>query len=423
MAAPEHFDKSKIIEEEFSIWKKNAPFLYDLLFTFPIETEISSIEWFPINSKNSTQNSKNIQEIVLGSKSKKLEDNFLYFLSINIPIDETQFDSQENQKSTIQTKKQNLEDHPMIRIVDKIQHQGNVNKVRIMPQNSNIISTITNKGKIFIYDISKISNTYENINQKEKQILNKNPILEYNISEGGNGLSWNYQKEGFLLTGNYKGEIDIFNINAEKKETIQNKKMDSEIKHVSWHKKRDSLFGVTSKNKKFTIFDTRELTGPLYEIEGHEGEVNYLDFHPHSEFIFATCSSDHTVKLWDIRVLPKYLHVLSKHEESVNCVKWNPFILNSTILSSSGEDQKIAIWDLEKIGKMQEKDDIEDGPPELLFLHAGHINKINDFDWSYGESWTIGSIENDFLQIWQITENIYNEEQEQIEIESKSQIK
>ncbi|KAJ5068781.1 histone-binding protein msi1 [Anaeramoeba ignava] len=293
MAAPEHFDKSKIIEEEFSIWKKMHHFFYDLLFTFPIETEISSIEWFPINSKNSTQNSKNIQEIVLGSKSKKLEDNFLYFLSINIPIDETQFDSQENQKSTIQTKKQNLEDHPMIRIVDKIQHQGNVNKVRIMPQNSNIISTITNKGKIFIYDISKISNTYENINQKEKQILNKNPILEYNISEGGNGLSWNYQKEGFLLTGNYKGEIDIFNINAEKKETIQNKKMDSEIKHVSWHKKRDSLFGVTSKNKKFTIFDTRELTGPLYEIEGHEGEVNYLDFHPHSEFIFATCSSDH----------------------------------------------------------------------------------------------------------------------------------
>lgn len=37
---------------------------------------------------------------------------------------------------------------------------------------------------------------------------------------------------------------------------------------------------------------------------------------------------------------------------------------------------RINIWDLSKIGEEQAPEDAEDGPPELLFIHGGHTDKV-----------------------------------------------
>lgn len=68
------------------------------------------------------------------------------------------------------------------------------------------------------------------------------------------------------------------------------------------------------------------------------------------------------------------------------------------------------IWDIARIGIEQSSEDAEDGPPELLFIHGGHTNKISDFSWNpnQGEEWIIASVaEDNILQVWQMAENIY----------------
>jgi histone-binding protein RBBP4 len=39
--------EEKVINEEYKIWKKNAPFLYDLVMTHALEWPSLSVQWMP----------------------------------------------------------------------------------------------------------------------------------------------------------------------------------------------------------------------------------------------------------------------------------------------------------------------------------------------------------------------------------------
>jgi histone-binding protein RBBP4 len=77
-------------------------------------------------------------------------------------------------------------------------------------------------------------------------------------------------------------------------------------------------------------------------------------------------------------------------------------------LASCAADRRVALWDLSRIGMEQTPEDAEDGPPELLFLHGGHTNKISDIAWNRNDPWTIASVSADnILQVWNVAEEIY----------------
>lgn len=40
--------EDQIINEEYKIWKKNSPFLYDLLLSHALEWPSLTVEWLPI---------------------------------------------------------------------------------------------------------------------------------------------------------------------------------------------------------------------------------------------------------------------------------------------------------------------------------------------------------------------------------------
>lgn len=76
-------------------------------------------------------------------------------------------------------------------------------------------------------------------------------------------------------------------------------------------------------------------------------------------------------------------------------------------------DRRLNVWDLTKIGEEQTPEDAEDGPPELLFVHGGHTAKVSDFSWSPSANWVVASVsEDNTLQVWQMAENIYNDEED-----------
>lgn len=70
-----------------------------------------------------------------------------------------------------------------------------------------------------------------------------------------------------------------------------------------------------------------------------------------------------------------------------------------------------AVCFTDRIDEEQTPEDAEDGPPELLFIHGGHTSKISDFSWNPCEAWVVASVaEDNILQIWQMAENIYHDE-------------
>lgn len=191
---------------------------------------------------------------------------------------------------------------------------------------------------------------------------------------------------------------------------------------VSWHLLHESLFGSVADDQKLMIWDTRSnnTSKPSHSVDAHTAEVNCLSFNPYSEFILATGSADKTVALWDLRNLKLKLHSFESHKDEIFQVQWSPH--NETILASSGIDRRLNVWDLSKIGEEQSPEDAEDGPPELLFIHGGHTAKISDFSWNPNEPWVICSVsEDNIMQVWQMAENIYNDEDPEGSVDPEGQ--
>ena len=106
------------------------------------------------------------------------------------------------------------------------------------------------------------------------------------------------------------------------------------------------------------------------------------------------------------------IQTLRGHTDQVYNVEWAPH--NESVLASCSSDRRIGIWDLSRIGMEQTQEDAEDGPPELLFLHGGHTSKVSDVSFNRNNEWTIASVsEDNVLQVWNMAEEIYADEEEE----------
>jgi len=290
-------------------------------------------------------------------------------------------------------------------------HDGEVNRARYMPQNPLLIATKSPSSDVFVFDYTKHpSIPTDNICKPQLHLKGH--------SKEGYGLSWNSNLCGHLLSASDDTTVCLWDVQsaATTANSLNAKAIftghAAVVEDVAWHVLHDSLFGSVGDDHKLMIWDTRNVdySNPVHSVEAHSAEVNCLSFNPYSEFILATGSADKTVALWDLRNLKLKLHSFESHKDEIFQVQWSPH--NETILASSGTDRRLHIWDLSKIGEEQTAEDAEDGPPELLFIHGGHTAKISDFSWNLNEPWVICSVsEDNIMQIWQMADNIYNEEE------------
>jgi histone-binding protein RBBP4 len=403
--------EERLINEEYKIWKKNTPFLYDLVMTHALEWPSLTAQWLPDFTMPEGKD-YTIHRLILGTHTSD-EQNHLVIASVQLPNDEAQFDSShyDNDRAefggfgSVSGK---------IDIEIRINHEGEVNRARYMPQNQCIIATKTPSSDVLIFDYTKHPSKPDPSGECNPELRLKGHSKE------GYGLSWNPNVNGHLLSASDDHTICLWNINANPTARNLDAMMvftghTAVVEDVAWHLLHDSMFGSVGDDKKLMLWDTRSSTPnkPSQMIEAHSAEVNCLSFNPYSEFILATGSADKTVALWDLRNTKMKLHSFESHKDEIFQVQWSP--QNETILASSGTDRRLNVWDLSKIGEEQSAEDIEDGPPELLFIHGGHTAKISDFSWNPNEAWIICSVsEDNIMQVWQMAENIYNDEEGEV---------
>lgn len=404
--------EERLINEEYKIWKKNTPFLYDLVMTHALEWPSLTAQWLPDVTKPEGKD-YSIHRLILGTHTSD-EQNHLVIASVQLPNDEAQFDSShyDNERAefggfgSVSGK---------IEIEIRINHEGEVNRARYMPQNQCIIATKTPSSDVLIFDYTKHPSKPDPSGECNPELRLKGHSKE------GYGLSWNPNVNGHLLSASDDHTICLWNINANAQSARNLDALSvftghtAVVEDVAWHLLHDSVFGSVGDDKKLMLWDTRAQTAtrPTQIIDAHSAEVNCLSFNPYSEYILATGSADKTVALWDLRNTKMKLHSFESHRDEIFQVQWSPH--NETILASSGTDRRLNVWDLSKIGEEQSADDIEDGPPELLFIHGGHTAKISDFSWNPNEAWVICSVsEDNIMQVWQMAENIYNDEEGEV---------
>ncbi|KAI0564396.1 chromatin assembly factor 1 55 kDa subunit [Gracilaria domingensis] len=273
----------------------------------------------------------------------------------------------------------------------------------------------------------------------EARIPNENAEIDgtkYSDRDGGMGhkkegygLSWNAKEPGRLVSGADDKLVCTWNIDAP---TIKNGGVleancvyeghTDVVEDVAWHNFHSSIFASVGDDRQLLVWDVREKDrrSPIHKVEAHKGEVNCVSFNPFSEFVLATGSADRTVALWDMRNLSLKVHSFENHADDILQVEWHPFC--EAVLASASSDRRVSIWNLAKIGEEQDPEDAEDGPPELLFIHGGHTNKVSDFSWNRNEPWVIASVaEDNILQIWCMAEHIYEDDLGEAKEESKDE--
>uniref|UniRef100_A0A8C9SIY0 Retinoblastoma binding protein 4 n=1 Tax=Scleropages formosus TaxID=113540 RepID=A0A8C9SIY0_SCLFO len=335
--------EERVINEEYKIWKKNTPFLYDLVMTHALEWPSLTAQWLPDVTRPDGKD-YSVHRLVLGTHTSD-EQNHLVIASVQLPNDEAQFDAShyDSEKGefggfgSVSGK---------IEIEIKINHEGEVNRARYMPQNPCIIATKTPTSDVLVFDYTKHPSKPDPSGECTPDLRLRGHQKE------GYGLSWNPNLSGCLLSASDDHTICLWDISAVPKE---GKVVDAKtiftghtavVEDVSWHLLHESLFGSVADDQKLMIWDTRSnnTSKPSHAVDAHTAEVNCLSFNPYSEFILATGSADKTVALWDLRNLKLKLHSFESHKDEIFQVQWSPH--NETILASSGTDRRLNVWDL-----------------------------------------------------------------------------
>ncbi|XBH71762.1 hypothetical protein VPH35_099167 [Triticum aestivum] len=354
--------------EEYLNWKKNAPVLYDLIVSHPLEWPSLTVQWLPSGSSASARSHR----LVLGTHASDDSPNHLMLVDAVLPLPP--------------------------RLAAAAAAEG---RAVPAPSRPYTVATKTCVDEVHVYHLGE-----------DGDKGGADAVLRGHGAEGY-GLAWSAMKEGFLLSGSYDKKICLWDLKAGNGAPVLDAQQVFEahedvVEDVAWHLKDENLFGSVGDDCKFMMWDLRT-NKPEQSMVAHQKEVNSLSFNPFNEWILATASGDGTIKLFDLRKLSRSLHAFDNHEGEVFQVEWNPNL--ETVLASHAADKRVMIWDVSRIGEEQADEDAGDGPPELLFVHGGHTAKISELSWNPSEKWVVASVaEDNVLQIWEVAESIYSDD-------------
>ena len=409
----------EIINQEYKVWKYNSHYLYDTLLTMAVEWPSLTLSWLP---DYEVSDGIVTQKILIGTHTTGTEQNYLLICKIKFP--EQKEASMGNDITNLYYNPQDIQNYKKIpkklEVEYRINHQGEVNRARAMPQKnmSNIIATKCPNGEIHIFDYLKHP-------QKPIDMQVKPEMRLIGHTKEGFGLNWSPLKQGYLISGSDDNRICVWDINNDNEKNCLINTYESHmgvVEDVCFNKLEENIFASCGDDRKMMIWDLRQ-QNPVFNIEAHVQEVNTIDFNPFNEYLLLTGSNDKTCALWDLRNLKKKLHNFKHHVNDVISVKWNPFIMS--MFASSSSDRRVDIWDLSNINgnnnashikeKNKEKDkenNEEDcAPSELLFIHGGHTSRVADFDWNPNQELTIASFADDnIIQVWKMADKLYYED-------------
>lgn len=99
--------EEKIINEEYKIWKKNSPFLYDLVVTHALQWPSLTVQWLPDHKKcvelwsqactfscASRVEGTDLAEhkMILGTHTSDAERNHLMIATLRLPVEDAEVD-------------------------------------------------------------------------------------------------------------------------------------------------------------------------------------------------------------------------------------------------------------------------------------------------------------------------------------------
>lgn len=195
---------NKIINEEYKIWKKNAIFLYDIMYSRALDWPTLTTQWLP-DIQEIPGRAFSTHRLIIGTHTSDDSEaqNYLKIAHINFPnkpsANPADYDAYREEIGGYGAAKERID----FEINQRILHPGEVNKARYMPQNPNIIATMCNDGRALVFDRTK-----HPLQPKGNEI--KPQITLKGHTDEGYALDWNKHTEGQIVTGSGDSTVKIW---------------------------------------------------------------------------------------------------------------------------------------------------------------------------------------------------------------------
>ncbi|KAG0169097.1 retinoblastoma binding protein [Apophysomyces sp. BC1015] len=347
MEHPAEDERERLANEEYKLWKKNSPFLYDLALTHTLEWPSLTCQWFPDVEKLRPGKNYKAQRLLLGTHTNDQESNYLIIASVLLPLDTQKVDLRKYEETTNEIGGYGVYNDAQIIITQKIVHDGEVNRARYQFDNPNVIATKSRSGEVYIFDRT----THESF-PKENERSNPALTLKGHTQEG-----WDSRNNG----------KPIHNILAHS----------AEINCLDFCPRNEWMLATGSGDKTAAIWDLRNLTGKVHALKGHREEIVQLAWSPHFETVLATSSRDRRIHVWDMARIgdhqspddandgpPELLFMHGGHTTNVSDFGWSP--AEPWVLASTAEDNIVQVWQMgsniygqEQTGDPADEKDVE----------------------------------------------------------------
>lgn len=199
----ERIYEKQVQSEEYKIWKKNAPFLYDIVISHILEWHSLTVQWLPLHEVSADKDFS-VFKLLVGTNAPKPHKNNLVVLKVKIPNNNVElsldgYSYSHDKKDCFNAIGQSGSN---IEIEKIIPHEGVVNRARCQPQVPTIIASKTSSGEVHIF----------NINMSYKT---ENPEAEIKLighTAEGYGLCWNPNKRGLLISGAKDSRVCLWDL-------------------------------------------------------------------------------------------------------------------------------------------------------------------------------------------------------------------
>lgn len=373
------------VQEEYQLWRKNCPYMYDFVSETALTWPSLTIQWLPdeLNKEGPIP-----QRLLLGTHTSGEDIDYLKIASTELPRSLLP-DTLRTKDAEDEVKQQTV--NARLKITKKFKHDGEINRARYYPFNPSQVATINGKGDVFLYDT----------NNKEAA-----PILLKQHTDNGYGLSWSPLVANQLLTASDDSTIVLWDASKTDKPQYISKDHKDIVNEVQWHRHDANVFGSVSDDKTVRLFDAREFKNT--STIDRTSAINTIAFSPFSHNLFAIGLQDSTIELFDIRNPSHKLHTIMGHSDSITSLEWDPH--HDGVLASGSQNRRVILWDLKRIGEEQVQEDEDDGAPELFLMHAGHTSAITDISFNPHIPWTLATAADDnIVHLWKVNKKLTDE--------------
>ena len=292
-----------------------------------------------------------------------------------------------------------------------IPHYGGVNRLRTMPQQSSIIATWSEVGKVHLYNVESILARFSSSSGHAKPATSHSnkPYFTY---EGhgteGFAMDWSSVKQGFLATGDCSGGIHIWTPRPEggyeitpsyESADYAQSEPSSSVEDLQWSPTEGTVFAAAQAAGMVRIFDIRAPHRAMLAHNIHSNtaknsaDVNVLSWNKLVTNLIATGGDDGTLSVWDLRHFsasssssasscPAPLARFTCHQTPITSVEWHP--TDESMLAVT-DDVGAYVYDL----SVEEDTDAAansgivstgDIPAQMLFAHAGS-QQFKELHW------------------------------------------